>query len=109
LESEQAIQLHKTKRRLEAIDADLSGSAFTDVNLSGATFTDVNLAGATIENADLSRWCVRNANLNRLKIVSADLRHAAIEDSLLDGMTIDGIAVAELMAAHRALKSVLAS
>jgi len=55
------------------------------------------------------RWCVRNANLNRLKIISADLRGAAIENSLLDGMTIDGITVAELMAAHRALKSGLIS
>ncbi|MGA3048527.1 MAG: pentapeptide repeat-containing protein [Terracidiphilus sp.] len=105
METEEAIQLHGTKRRVEAIDADLSGSAFTDVNLSSATFTDVNLAGATIENADLSRWRVRNVNLSKLHINTADLRHAVIEDSLLDGMTINGIAVAELLAAHRILNS----
>jgi uncharacterized protein YjbI with pentapeptide repeats len=75
------------------------------VNLSSATFTDVNLAGATIENADLSRWRVRNVNLSKLHINTADLRHAVIEDSLLDGMTINGIAVAELLAAHRILNS----
>ena len=95
----------QTKRRIEAAGADLSGSSFTDVNLSGATFTDVDLAGAEVENANLSGLRVRNVNLSGLKISAADLRGASIAESLTEGMTVDGIEVAELMAAYRALNA----
>jgi hypothetical protein len=50
---------------------------------------------------------VRNANFSRLEITNADLRGTMIVDSLTQGMTIDGIPVAELMAAYRALTAKL--
>jgi uncharacterized protein YjbI with pentapeptide repeats len=103
MDAEQTIEVNGTKRQVRAEDADLSGSSFTDVNLSGATFRNVNFAGAHFEDANLSGWNVRNANFARLRINKADLRGASIVDSLTAGMTIDGIAVAELLAAYRAL------
>jgi hypothetical protein len=103
MDAEETIQVKGTKRLVKAEDADLSGSSFTDVNLSGATFKDVNFAGAQFEDANLSGWSVRNANLAGLKMNNADLRGASIVESLTAGMTIDGIEVAELMAAYRAL------
>jgi uncharacterized protein YjbI with pentapeptide repeats len=63
----------------------------------------VNFAGARFEDANLSGWSVRNANFAGLRISNADLRGTSIVDSLTAGMTIDGISVAELMAAYRAL------
>jgi uncharacterized protein YjbI with pentapeptide repeats len=62
----------------------------TRANLSGSTFT--KLAG--------SRW--NNVNLSGLRITDANLSHASIAESCTEGMTIDGIAVADLMAAYRA-------
>jgi len=82
---EPATKLEGTRQRLEATDADMSGSTFTDVNLSGAT--------------------IQNANLAQLRISNADLRGVSIVESQTDGMTINGILVADLLAAYRAARS----
>jgi uncharacterized protein YjbI with pentapeptide repeats len=99
--SEQTIKLQRIKRRVEATDTDLSGSVFTDVSLAGTVFKDVNLAGATIDDASLSSLRVQNVNLSGLRISQANLTGASIVDCLTSGMTIGGIAVADLMAAYR--------
>jgi uncharacterized protein YjbI with pentapeptide repeats len=91
--AEQAIKLERIKRRVEAADADLSGSTFTDVNLAGAAFDDVNLAGATINNAALSG----------LRISDANLSGAAIVQCAMDEMTINGISLSALLAAYQAV------
>ena len=103
----ETIQVTGTRTLVLAEEADLSGSSFTDVNLSGSTFKNVNFAGAEFEDVNLSGWSVRNANFSRLEITNADLRGTMIVDSLTQGMTIDGIPVAELMAAYRALTAKL--
>jgi hypothetical protein len=38
------MKLDRTKERLDANDADISGSSFDNVNLSGCTFHNVNRA-----------------------------------------------------------------
>jgi uncharacterized protein YjbI with pentapeptide repeats len=107
MNADETIQLNGIRRLIQAEEADLSGSSFTYVNLSGATFKDVNFAGAEFEDANLSGWTVRNANLSGLEIGNADLRGASIVDSLTAGMTIDGIPIAELLAAYRVLTAKL--
>jgi uncharacterized protein YjbI with pentapeptide repeats len=102
METEKTIKLERIKQRVEAKDVDLSGSIFTDANLTGAAFTDVNLAGATINDVNLAGATIDNANLSGLRISQADLRGASIVESLTDGMTIDGITVANLLAAYQA-------
>jgi len=52
--------------------ADLSGSQFHNVNLSGAEFDDVNMSKVRVHNINMS-----------------------------DGMTIDGIPVADMMTAYK--------
>ena len=89
------MKLEQTKQRVEAKDADMSGSMFTNVNLKGAVFKDVNLAEATIHDA----------NLSGLRISQADLSGASIVESLTDGMTINGIALADLLAAYETARS----
>jgi uncharacterized protein YjbI with pentapeptide repeats len=86
-----ALKLTNIKRPIDAVDADLSGSTFTDVRLSGAKFNDVNLMGCAISHA----------NLSGLRISNANLAGASIVDSATNGMTIDGIAVSDLLAAYR--------
>jgi uncharacterized protein YjbI with pentapeptide repeats len=90
--TEHTLKIERTKQRVEAADADMSGSTFTDVSLSGAKFNDVNLTGVLIDDA----------NLSGLRISNANLTGASIVDSLAYGMTIDGIAVSDLMSAYRA-------
>ena len=97
------MKLERIKEQLEAVTADLSGSSFKDVSLSGAAFSDVNLAGATVDNANMTEWQVQDVNLSGLQIRNADMTGASIVESLTDSMTIDGISVADLMAAYRAV------
>ncbi len=92
MDTRQTIKLENMKQRIDATDTDMSGSAFTDVSLSGARFSDVNLAAVIINDA----------NLSGLRISNANLTGASIVESLTDGMTIDGIAVSDLMTAYRA-------
>jgi uncharacterized protein YjbI with pentapeptide repeats len=102
MDVEQTITLERTRQRVDATDADMSGSSFKNVNLSGVTFSDVNLAGAMIDDANMSGCRIGNANLRELRISGANLTGASIVECVTDGMTIDGIAVADLMAAYRA-------
>jgi uncharacterized protein YjbI with pentapeptide repeats len=101
METEATMQLTRIDMRLQVKQACLAASTFTDVNLSNATFDDVNFSGADIRNANLSGWRVHDVNFSALKISHADLRGASIVESLTEGMTIDGIAVADMMAAYR--------
>jgi uncharacterized protein YjbI with pentapeptide repeats len=105
MEPEQSMTLNQVRRRIEATDADISESTFTNVSLARATFHDVSLTGATIQNADLSGSKLRDVNLSSVRITQANLTGASIADCLTDGMTINGIEVADLMAAYRAAKS----
>jgi uncharacterized protein YjbI with pentapeptide repeats len=86
------IALHNVAQRVDADDANLTGSRFHNVRLADARFIDVNLSGAGFEDVTLAGATSNNANLSRV----------AITDCRLDGMTIEGIAVADLLAAYRA-------
>ncbi len=96
-------------QRMITEHANLAGSRFIDVSLAGSTFDDVNFSGATITNSNLSDWQVEDVNLSRLQITKADLSGACIVESLTDSMTIDGIAVADLMTAYRAVQKAMAA
>src|ERR1700722_5145983 len=91
MDTESPLQLNDVKRRIEAIDADLSGSTFEEVAFTGATWNDVSMICATISNA----------NLTGLRIINANLTGASLEDCAANGMTINGIAVSDLLAAYR--------
>jgi uncharacterized protein YjbI with pentapeptide repeats len=72
-------------------DADLAQSCFNNVSLSSCTFTQVNFSGATIGGSNMTG------------VVFDDVNHPglAIADCSLAGATIDGIPVADLLAAYR--------
>src|ERR1017187_6919345 len=72
-----------------------TGSTFNNGNLGRAAFNDVNLAEATVQNA----------NLFKLRISNANLSSVSIADSNTEGMTIDAIPVADLIAAYKAARS----
>ena len=97
------MNLHEIKERLEIKKSDISGSLFDDVNMSGCTIHNVNLSGAAFDDVNMSGWRVNYVNLSGLHPSRANLAGATITDSRYDGMTIDGIAVTELLAAYRKL------
>jgi uncharacterized protein YjbI with pentapeptide repeats len=88
----QQLQLQRTARRLDANDVNLSGSVFENVNLSEAAFHDINFSGATIEAA----------NMTGMRLTHVNLRDAAIIANHIDGMTINGMPVVEMIAAYKA-------
>lgn len=118
----------KTGKHL-AENANLSGSRFHDVNLSGAEFDDVNLSNASFHDINLSDITVtavqiggarfkhiglppcapgkqrplsfEEADLNSSTFTKCDLSGVKISDCNTDGMTIDGMAVSDLLAAYR--------
>jgi uncharacterized protein YjbI with pentapeptide repeats len=101
----ETMHLAKVNAPIEARICNLKGSKFLDVNLGEAVFDDVNLAGATIKNVNLSELRLEDANMKGAQIRSADLRGASIAHCLTEGMTIDGVAVSEMMAAYRKANS----
>jgi hypothetical protein len=48
---------------------------------------------------------VKDVSFSGLQLSQSDLRGVSIVDCLMDGMTIDGIAVADMVAAYRSHKS----
>jgi uncharacterized protein YjbI with pentapeptide repeats len=99
---EELLLLNGVRRRLQVSESDLRESTFQDTNLSDAAFRNIKLASATIENADLTGACVSDANLSGVRLSNVNLTGAAITDCLTDQMTINGIAVNDLLAAYRA-------
>jgi uncharacterized protein YjbI with pentapeptide repeats len=77
-----AMDLHEKKQRLDVKKSDVSGSSFDDVNMSG--------------------WRVNYVNLSGLRVTKANLAGASITESHYEGMTINGIAVTDMMAAYKA-------
>jgi uncharacterized protein YjbI with pentapeptide repeats len=99
------MKLEGAKERIEVLKSDLSGSAFDDVNFSGCSFHNINMSGAQVDDANMSGWTVQNANLSGLRVSKANLAGASFRDSRYDGMTIDGIAVTDLLATYRATRA----
>lgn len=112
--------------------ARLSGSRFEDVCLGDAEFDDVNLAGAKFHNINFADVTITaahfggatfrhiglhpgsegrqrpllfdEADLNGTRFAGCDLSAVQIENCNTEGMTIDGIPVADMLAAYRQQK-----
>jgi uncharacterized protein YjbI with pentapeptide repeats len=87
-----AMKINSAKHRLDVHKADLSGSRFEDVNLSGCDFHDVNMSGCSFEDINMAGWRIHNVNLAGLRIEKANLAR----------VTIDGIAVTDMLEYWRA-------
>lgn len=68
----------------------LPGCVFRDVNLRAARFDDVSLVAASFANVSFAGATFRDV----------DFSGAAIADANVDGMTIDGVAIADLLRAR---------
>ncbi len=71
-------------------DRNMPGTVFNRVNLASGVFDDVNLGNATFQNVNLEAATIRNANLKNLHI----------DDAYIEGLTIFGFDVAQLIEAE---------
>lgn len=105
-------------------DVDMSGAGFDDVNLAGASFHNVNMSDIRVSAAQIGGACFgcvgtppdaegrqarqrpvtfENAMLCDSLFRHVDLSGSRIEECDLTGVTIDGVALADLLEAWRAL------
>jgi uncharacterized protein YjbI with pentapeptide repeats len=81
------MNMDNAREPVEARNANLAGSRFSNVNLAGTSFDDVNLRGATLENINLAGATLHNVNLGDVRVSDANTR----------GMTINGVPVHEFV------------
>lgn len=105
--------------------ANLSGTDFDDINLSGARLHNINLSDLKVSAAQIggSTFCCigpppdkdgkqarqrpvtfENAMLCDSTFKKVDLSGVKVVDCNLEGMTIDGVSVTEMMAAYKRQK-----
>jgi uncharacterized protein YjbI with pentapeptide repeats len=98
------MELHERREQLDVKNCMFANSAFDDVDMSNTHFNNINLTNARIDDADMANLTINDANLSNGRITNTNLSNLAIQDCLLVGMTINGIAVPELLAAYKAAK-----
>ena len=72
-------------------------AVFTESNLEGSEFVRDNLSGAAFDESDMRGAGFLQVNLAGGSFTESDLSGVEITDCKLDGMTINGIAVTELL------------
>jgi len=80
-----------TRDSLNVVDSNVAESRFTNVKLANSSFTDVNLQGSTFSDV----------NLRGGKFSDVNLTNVAIEQANMDGMSIDGMLVSDLIRAYK--------
>jgi uncharacterized protein YjbI with pentapeptide repeats len=73
-----------------------------DANLEGSSFVDVSLAGVVISESSLERARFKNVHLDGAVFEGVSLVGVVINNADCQRMTIDGIAVTDLLQAWRA-------
>lgn len=111
--------------------AKLTGSRFEDVCLGDAEFDNVSLAGASLNNVNMSDMTIQyvqiggttfrhmglppsqrgtakqrplvfeDCDLNKSTFAQVDLSGVKLLDCKVEGMTIDGVLVTEMIAAYK--------
>ena len=70
---------------------------FTDENLAGATYRNIKLEKASFTNVNLGSASFDNINFSGATFANVNLSNVAIRDARVDGMTINGVLVSELL------------
>ena len=88
-------------------DLNLAGAEFDNINLSGSRFTDINmtnvffgglcLSGAFFGCVEMQNATFDNPDLTGTEFKNCSFKDVNLENCDLDGMTIDGVAVKELV------------
>ena len=85
------MNLHNAHEAIAVRDADIASSTFVNARLAEAHFDDVDLRSSRFTNVNLSGATFDDVNLSNISISNANLT----------GARINGIAIYELLEAHR--------
>ena len=81
------------------------GLSVVDKNLAGASYRNVKLEKAAFDDVNLKRSSFRNINFSEATFADINFTNASIDDARLDGMTINGVLVPELLRRHHGAES----
>jgi uncharacterized glyoxalase superfamily protein PhnB len=70
---------------------------FTDENLVGASYRNVKLEKATFSNVNLRAASFENVNFSDTTFANVNFSNVSIRDARVDGMTVNGVPVSDLM------------
>jgi len=74
-------------QRIKFEHADFGGALFNDLNLGNSEFVNINMRGCSLSDINLSDGVITDANLSNMKI----------SNCLLDGFTVNGKVVSDLL------------
>lgn len=89
-----------TRETLEVTDSEVTGARFDNVNLSNARFDNVDLSASRITKANLANVAIEDANVANTTFRNVNMSNVDIVDAQTAGMRINGIALADLLAAY---------
>ena len=81
------MNINNAHEAIQVLDSDLKESKFSNASLAGASFDDVNLGRALFHNVNLANATFVNINLSNVRISDANTA----------GMTINGVALRQLL------------
>ena len=79
------------------VNANMSGSAFTDVSMSKFRMTNGDMTDARMESTDVSKASFVGCDLSDVTFENCNLTGLAINSCQVSGVTIDGIPLSELL------------
>jgi uncharacterized protein YjbI with pentapeptide repeats len=83
----------------------IDDSEFINVGMSRVRFDDACMEDASFTNINMQRATIHYVNLKGARITNCHLVGVAVEGGEIEGMTIDGVLVTDMLAAYRSLRN----
>jgi len=90
---------------LDVVNSTLRDSVFDDVRMPNVRINNANLSALSLVNTNVSGAKFDDVNLSGAHFHNVSLANVKIEESCVDGMTINDILVTDLLMAYEAAKA----
>jgi uncharacterized protein YjbI with pentapeptide repeats len=90
---------------LDVVNSTLRDSVFDDVRMPNVRINNTNLSALSLVNTNVSGAKFDDVNLSGAHFHNVSLANVKIEESCVDGMTINDILVTDLLMAYEAAKA----
>jgi uncharacterized protein YjbI with pentapeptide repeats len=100
-----AMEIHDKRDVLDVRDATVANSRFDNTNLSNTQFHNTNLSNTAFVDVLLCNSRIVDANMSNAFFSDIDLTNVKIEKANIAGMTINGIAVDQLLKDYEAAQA----
>ncbi|WP_342627780.1 pentapeptide repeat-containing protein [Nguyenibacter vanlangensis] len=89
------------EHQIEASAAEFGGSSFVEVSFAESAFSIVTFAGASFDTANFEGCSFDSVRFDGARFAEVSFKNIALREGHLEGLTIEGIPAAELLAAWR--------